>query len=221
MTNLFFGEKSKIVSGYAPLVLDDNEAYMVLYNTLKENAKDYDLNDENNIDKFVCNSVQKAVFKYFGNDSPNDIKRLMLYRNAYEKDEILSISKFKGTNLSMCSERSALAHNFFKLLGYNSSYLSGIIFLNGAKDLHSFNAVQLNSGYVIYDLICTPIKSLEENLPNPIMYKVNESVGKTIIENNGEINNLDLNQINFTTQTGKIFTISYGNLDKFNSFERE
>lgn len=217
-TNLFFGSNSKILSGYSPLVLDDIEAYFVLFETLKQNSSNFNLNNENEIDNFVCDSIQKAVFRYFGNGVPNDVVRTMLYKTAHEKDEDLPISKFKGTNMSMCTERSALAHNFFKILGYNSSYVSGMVFLNGQKDLHSYNAVQLSSGYKIFDLVCTPTKSIEHNLPNPIMCNLDVNMGKMML-NNGEIDNLDLPQTNFKSQSGKDYFISYGNIDKFEHFE--
>lgn len=214
-TNLFFGKDSKIVSGYAPLVLDDDEAYFVLFNKLKQNSTKYDLEKE--VDKLVCESVQQAVFSYYGNNSPNDVIRTMMYKNAFIKDEDLSISNFKGTSMSMCTERSALAHNFFKILGYNSCYISGIIFLNGQRSLHSYNAVELKSGYKIYDLVCTPINSLEHNLPNPIMYDLGENEAGKLLSTTAEIDNLNLPSIEFKSQTGKIYSICYGNLDEFST----
>ena len=214
VTTKFFGKDSKIVSGYAPLVLDDDSAYFLLFDKIKQLSSNYNLDNPLDVDKLSVLAVQTSVFEYFGNGAPNDVVRTLLYRNSFMKDEDLSISKFKGSNQSMCTERSALAQNYFKLLGYDCSYLSGIVFLNGQKDLHAFNVVRFSDATKIFDLVCTPINSTTKNLPSPIMCNLNYDLSLKALTD-GEMDNLDVPYINFQSQSGKYHCISYGNLDKF------
>ena len=66
VTTKFFGKESKIVSGYAPLVLDDDSAYFLLFDKIKQLSSNYNLDNPLDVDKLSVLAVQTSVFEYFG-----------------------------------------------------------------------------------------------------------------------------------------------------------
>lgn len=190
----FLGEKTKLVTGYADFVLDDESAYELLFDNVKASENLMQKNGKYNAEN-LCKLVQKTVFDYYGTGRPNDIYRTFVYRNAYNKETDVSVKSFCGTGNSMCLERASLAHNYFLLLGVQDTLVSSDIIINGEKDLHTFNVVEIDGKKYIFDLVCSKI--LNEKMPNPIMKNLSEDK-----KYKGE-------SISFISQSGKNNTISY------------
>ena len=192
-TEKFLSEKTKLVTGYADLVLNDKNAYKILFDNVKTSGilKNSDAFSAEKLFKLVQNSV----FDYFGSGRPNDELRTQIYRNAYLKEQDVSIKNFQNSGNSMCLERASLAHNFLLLLGVKDELVSSDINLNGQKDLHTFNIATLGEKRYIFDLVCSKVTDLP--MPSPIMQKFDDAKNY-----NGE-------KITFKTQSGKTNTISY------------
>ena len=191
----FFGKESRLVAGYSNLVLDDDFAYAVLFDKLKDEQMNICRNNKID-DKAVCKLVQEAVFEYFGTGRPDDLGRTYLYNAAYQDGRIVSIREFCGNGKAMCLERASLAQNYFKLLGYDSKLMGGDISLNGSVDLHTYNVVSLSDGDYVFDLVCSKI--VDGPMPSPLMTRLGS----------GEY----YDKVTFVSQSGRTNTIEYKDL---------
>lgn len=190
-TNKFLSKKTKLVTGYADFVLDDENAYFLLFKKIKENG--FLLNNKNFSDEQICKFVQNSVFDYFGIGTPSDEQRTRIYRDAFQKEKDVSIKDFRESGNSMCLERASLSHNYFLLMGFNAELVAENVLLNSQRDLHTFNVVSLNDGKYIFDLVASKIKDAQ--MPSPIMTNLS----------NGYLGE----NISFTSQSGKINFINY------------
>lgn len=207
-------EDTKIVTGYAPLIIDDNEIYKILFDNLKKMN-----NGMRNEFQLITQGVQKTVFDYCGSGRPDDFLRTSIYRDAYYKDKVVSIKNFKSNNLSMCTERSCIAHNLFKILGLKSCLVAGEISLNGEKDLHTFNVVEVNGESYIYDLICTPIR-VDKPMPQAIMHKLSYEQSNILFNYDNKVLNFEPISCDFSSQSGNNFHITYENRTQNSSIEQ-
>ncbi len=187
----FFDKDSRLITGYAPLVLDDDEAYFMLFEALKGKTEALNRVNPSERDIIVAKTIQEVVFGYYGVGRPDDFGRTMLYRQADAQDRQVSMKEFKDSRRAMCLERASLAHNCFLLLGYDSTIVASDTYLNGEKNLHSYGIVTLGEEEYVYDLVCS--KVLEGDMPSPIIAKVEDG----------------LENITFTSQRGRENTITY------------
>lgn len=197
-TTKFLGPNSLIATGYSHLVLDDLSAYDLFYDNLVQLPEKYSAYD-------LIRCVQKSVFDYFGYDKPNEAERLLTYKINYDKNIHTSIINFKNTGNSWCLERATLCHNYLKLLGLNSALISSNIELNGNKQLHAYNTLEINGFKYLLDLLNTPASS--ENIPRPIFERISNN-----IELFNDHNSIDFGQnysFSFVSKSGKLYHINY------------
>ena len=90
------------------------------------------------------------------------------YNMDFDEHENNMISNLKGTGAAMCVERSALAQNLLQYLGFNSFYKSSGITKNGVDEVHSYNLLECNNRYYIFDT----------SLPNVIDGKVSPLIAE-------------------------------------------
>ncbi len=197
ITSNFLGKSTKIMAGYTYLLIDDDDVYKILFDEIKKHTNRLIKPDGKIDDVVVCKIVQAAVFNYLGFGRPMDEKRTYVYCSAARNNQEVSIKKFRKNGLSMCLERATLAHNFFKLLGYDSNLIASEIRLNGYQGLHTYNIVTINGEKYFFDLICSKIN--EGKMPNPLIARLKD------------VQQMQGDTIEFTTQSGKLQHINYMN----------
>ncbi len=204
-TTKFLGPNTLIATGYSHLVLDDLSAYDLLYDNLTKLPEKYSAYD-------LIKCVQKSVFDYFGYDKPNEYERLKTYKLNYDKDIHTSIINFKNTGNSWCLERASLCHNYLKLLGLNSALISSNIELNGNKQLHAYNTLEINGFKYLLDLLNTP--SSPENIPRPIFEKISDDID--LFNEQHSIDFGNNYSFSFVSKSGKHYHINYLNSSENN-----
>ena len=128
---------------------DEHDVYKLLIEKLAQNPDD------------VVASVGETVFDYVGGaELKGDIKDLHKARMSRLRDldfeeeqkDRGKISLFRNSNAAWCVERSAIAHQCFKFLGYDSRLMVSNIVKNGESEMHAFNIVQTGEGAgVLFD----------------------------------------------------------------------
>lgn len=126
--------------------------------------------DINNIFE-VSRVVLETIDEYFGGFK--NIKQRMDY--YYPKDEEESknntIANLRGTGAAMCTERAALAHNLLKSLGINSVFKTSGIILNNNEEVHSYNLIEYNNKYYIFD---PSITNVINDCNNPLICEIDK-----------------------------------------------
>lgn len=91
------------------------------------------------VDEFFCgfDNIEKRMSYYYSED--------------FEESDNNKISDLKGTGAAMCVERAALSQNLLKSLGINSFFKTSGIVKDGNKEVHSYNLVEFNGSYYIFD----------------------------------------------------------------------
>lgn len=103
----------------------------------------------------VATMVAKTIFDYIGNPEVRTVKDRLSHLK--EDDELAKgernyISAFKGTGDAWCMERSAMAHQLFKFLGYDAELVTSQIMIDGKTSGHAFNLIKLEDQVVMFDL---------------------------------------------------------------------
>ena len=141
---------------------DLKEAYDLL------ESKDF---DSNNIFEISC-AVIDTVNEYFnGFDNANN--RLDYYASEdYPEYEDNKISNLKGSGAAKCVERAAVSQNLLKSLGINSVYKTSGILQNDQKDIHSYNLIEFDNKYYIFD---TSVPNLVDGKICPLIAEIDKS----------------------------------------------
>lgn len=139
------------------------DAYVIL----KEKVNNI---DSNNIYE-LAHIVFETVDEFF--DGINNINLRMNYYYSSDEEESKNnkISNLKGTGAAMCVERAALSQNLLKFLGINSFYKTSGIIINNKKEIHSYNLVEYDDEYYIFD---ASIPNLINNQINPLISKIDK-----------------------------------------------
>ena len=200
--NNFVGKHSQIVTGYSNIIVDDDSIYDNLFDNIQYFQNKY--HRDANIISFA---IQKTVLDYYGIGRPSEeFEKILFLKTQYDKGQNTSIKQLKGKRWATCMERSGLAYNLFRSLGYHCALIATDISLVNENCGHTFIVVELDNDYYIYDLICSKI--YDKDMPSPLLCKLNKEIGKSII--NGVIpSNFDLKNINFKTQSNTEKTITY------------
>ena len=207
-TNKFFGDSSKIITGSSPLVIDDKEIYCMLFENVKKFFnKEFKNENERIIALSKC--VQKTVFDYIGIGRPDEVKRLIIFKTDNERDVDTSIKSFKNNFAGLCTERAAIAHNCFQMLGIESVFASEYIFLQGQKDLHAFNFFKYDGQVYLYDLINTYYMK-DKEMPDTILKKIDKDMADEIFDNRESCDCQEIYSVKSTAQSGREYTIDYG-----------
>ena len=204
----FWGEDSEIITGYAPLIVDDKEIFEFLFenvkNEFKESPKNY-----RDYKKTLFRCVQKTVFDYLGIGRPGLGQREHILRTIYEMDQKCSIRNFKGSCYGECTERAVIAHECFKMLGFESVLATEHIYIDNAKMFHAFNFVKIEGRTYLYDLINT---YCTEVAPPPRISSCeveNKDLVKQIYDDSSECELFEY-ELETKSQGGKRYTINYG-----------
>jgi len=138
------------------------------YNMLKDKIKLINLQD---IYEISC-VVFQVVDEYF-NGINNLESRLNYYKDEDElkENEYNKISNLKNSGAAACVERAALSQNLLRFLGINSYYKSSGIKKDGRNETHSFNIIEFNNEYYIFD---SSIPNLINNTINPLITKLSK-----------------------------------------------
>lgn len=119
----------------------------------------------------LSRAVLETVNEYF-NGFDNISKRMSYYYDEdYEESKNNKISDLKGTGAAMCVERAALSQNLLKSLGINSFYKASGIIKNGNREAHSYNLVEFNGKYYIFD---ATMPNLIDGKPNPLITEIDK-----------------------------------------------
>jgi len=134
---------AKFEKGECPdLVYDDMEPYVSLIKGIRRNPWYNELT--------LFTSIFWELHRYLPNSEDIGIERYLTYHSHIDDGKI-SIKDIKAHDCAFCSEKSGLSHNMFKLLGIDSSLVSG----ERDNTAHAYNIIFPN-GYgnkpaVIFD----------------------------------------------------------------------
>lgn len=176
------------------LVYDDYTPYFELLKKIHKMGIDYAE------EVFFFNPIMQEISNYIfdGNKSIDEYDRHMIYFSAaYRGEKTVSISQFKHKSCALCSERSGMAHNMFKILGMNSEVVIGtrnnephaynLIFPKGYEnipavlvDFSNPAKCESKSSHKVYDLPYYKVLSEEEYYSlmegNPISINATKSI---------------------------------------------
>ena len=173
---VFQDEEVLIGSGfdYIPCVIGDiSGAYMLL----GENVAD---RQPQTFEEYaIC--IMKTIQDYFG-DYSNIDERIDNYPDLDYIQEGLPIGKvsdLRGKNAAMCVERAMVSQNLLRLLNIKSYYKSSGIIKNDKEDIHSYNLVEYDGEYYVFD---AAMPTLVNDDISPLVAKIPKEVFDTMIQ---------------------------------------
>ena len=137
------------------------------YELLKLKINNIDVTD---IFELSC-IVLETVNEYFNGFDNIDARMDYYYPEDFEESKNNRISNLKGTAAAMCVERSALAQNLLKSIGINSFFKTSGIIKNNNKEVHSYNIIEFNNKYYIFD---TSMPNLINSKINPLIAEIDK-----------------------------------------------
>lgn len=162
--NAFFCSKEKIDTGGfgRGFVLDDMELYYDFFSLVKETKQFAESESKNIPDGKILNlCIKSAINIYAGLGNPNREKRLQLTTPSYDEDgneSTPSIKFQKKQKTFLCTEKAAIAHNLWLLLGKKSYFcFTKCDNFDGAgleykDDAHNFTIVEYDGTFKLYDI---------------------------------------------------------------------
>ena len=173
---VFRDEQVLIGSGldYIPCVIGDiTDAYMMFGRHVAERRPhSFD-------DYAIC--MMNAIQDYFG-DYSNIEERMNNYPDLdYISDgaPIGKVSDLKGKNAAMCVERAMVAQNLLRLMGIRSYYKCSGILKNDNKEVHSYNLVECDGRYYVFD---ATMPTLKEEEISPLVAEISKEVFDELIQ---------------------------------------
>ena len=173
---VFQDEQVLIGSGldYTPCIIGDISDIYIMFGRNVAERQPHTFEDYS-----VC--IFKTIQEYFG-DYSNISERMDNYPDTdFISDGIPigKVSNLKGKNSAMCVERAMVAQNLLKLLGINSYYKCSGILKNGNKEVHSYNVVEVQGKYYIFDATMPTVKDEEIS---PIVAEISQEVFEELIQ---------------------------------------
>jgi hypothetical protein len=89
------------------------------------------------------------------------------------------VSNLKGMNAAMCVERAMVAQNLLRLLGIKSFYKCSGILKNDKKEVHSYNLVEFDGKYYVFDATMPTLKDEEIS---PLVAEIPQEVFEELIK---------------------------------------
>ncbi len=137
------------------------------YRALRDKINNYNPTNITEISQIILETVDE-YFDGFDNRE----KRLDYYHPDDEDESIDNkISNLKGKGAALCVERAALAQNLLQLLGIKSYYKSSGIIKNGNLEAHSYNLIENEGKYYIFD---TTMPNMINDKPNPLIAEIDK-----------------------------------------------
>ena len=130
--------------------------------------------------------VFNIVNNYFGTYENVD-QRMDNYKSddfIESEDEVGKVSDLKGKNAGMCVERAMVSQNLLKHLGINSFYKTSAIENNGKNEVHSYNLIENEDKYYIYDSTMPKSKNGEVT---PLITEIPKEVFEEISKGEEEV----------------------------------
>jgi hypothetical protein len=137
------------------------------YELLKSKISGIDTTDIFELSRIVLETVDE----YFGGFANASTREDYYYSDDFEESKNNKISNLKGTGAAKCVERAALAQNLLKSLGINSYYKSSSIIKNANTEGHSYNLIEFNNKYYIFD---PSMPNLINNQINPLIAEIDK-----------------------------------------------
>lgn len=155
----------------------------------------------------LCAAVSKVIFDYFGGRS---VQGTLKDRLSHIKDEDVLldgeknyISAFKGTGQAWCAERTAVAHQLFKILGIESQIVVSPVVVDGKPEYHAFNMIRGEENTILFDSTMIDYSQPEDNydsivevLPLESFDKLNKISERIFMGKNGEERSCKINPKN-------------------------
>lgn len=161
----FDGESIGIETGLGDIVNakigDIKDAYELL------KSKINNINSANIFE--LARVVLETIDEFFGGFDNIDGRMNYYCSEDFKESENNKISNLKSTGAAMCVERSALAQNLLKSLGINSFFKTSGIIKNNNKEVHSYNLIEFNDKYYIFD---SSMPNLINNQINPLIAEI-------------------------------------------------
>lgn len=175
-----------------PFRIDDTELYIKLITSIRE--ADSDLINNNN---YIIHLIQCTIINYFGLHGIDE-SRSALCKKA---DNTLSIKDFKQNLTAMSTERSCVAHNLLKFLGFNDILNYGCTYTSNSTDkqLCTFNCI-INAGRALIVDFTHP-SYLDGQYYIPACYGIGEEQLRGFLC--GELQ-LDVNHKDYYTKEGEL-----------------
>lgn len=163
----FDDELIGIETGLADIVYSKIGDIKEAYELLKNKLTSVDITNIYELSRVVLETVDE----YF--NGIDNISERMNYYYSLDDDEISEnkISNLKGKGAAMCVERAALSQNLLKTLGINSVYKSSGIIKNGSREVHSYNLIEFNGKYYIFD---STMPNLVDDKINPLIAEIDK-----------------------------------------------
>ncbi len=182
-----------ILRGFA---VNDNSAYKTFLESLKL-YRDHPNYKDKNIKSYIPNAIQWTIGKYFGNfladeNTEYDNQEFYFEHSGYDSpEEPINLSEFRGKNIGVCVEKSALANNLIIFADANSELLLADCSIEQDKEEgHAYNIITTEKGKFIYDAtnpINTYNKDQNTNSYQPALYPISSEQYEQLINNNGKI----------------------------------
>ena len=163
-------EMISIATGIGDIIVTRMGDISDAYTMLKSKIKNINIDNINE----VMEAIIMTIDDYFGGYS-NLSERLKYYNP--DNPEENKISNLKGKGVAMCSERAALAQNLLSSIGINVTYNTSFISINGTREYHAYNLIELNGRYYLFDS-CYP-KGKDGHI-NPLIGEISKEAFELI-----------------------------------------
>ena len=175
-SGVFKDEEVLIGSGldYVPCVIGDISSAYIMFGKSVAERQPHTFEDY-----AVC--IMKTIQDYFG-DYSNIDDRMNNYPDLddiQDGNRIGLVSDLKGKNAAMCVERAMVTQNLLRLLNINSFYKSSGILKNGNREVHSYNLVEYDDKYFIFD---TTMPTLKNEEISPIITEIPKEVFDELVK---------------------------------------
>jgi len=180
----FIHPETKMIRNYMvdPFLVDDPDIYRLLLEKISV-IKKMPGWETMSVRQVLPTAIQTATNEYFGNQystSSTEAKNQAFYSEHSSSDsEAIHLRDFRGSNIAVCAEKSAVAQNLLAFSGFKTFLLlSSKCKIGDEKDrAHAYNVLQTSNGTFIFDPTNPNLTSKENGKITgiyPSIYKISE-----------------------------------------------